>query len=120
MSGGVRHHWVGARLGLFALSGVGCSSAQSHHAVDGGVDAASDDPEVPAWVGGGLIPQHDSGDALPEDTGDISSPLRGQGLEPPVSLPVFEARGLDGEIRSPEWFVGDPSVIWFFRDTGST
>ena len=116
MSGEVPQHWVGACIGLCTLLGVACTSAESHR----GVAAASDDAEVPAWMGGGLIPQRDSGDALPEDTGDFGSSVRGQALDPPVSLPVFEARGLDGDVRSPEWFVGDPSVIWFFRDTGST
>ena len=46
--------------------------------------------------------------------------LLGMALDPPLDPPVFDVLAVDGTPRTPDWFTGDPSVVWFFRDTGAT
>ena len=41
-------------------------------------------------------------------------------LDPPLDPPEFDVLAADGTPRTPDWFTGDPSVVWFFRDTGAT
>lgn len=51
---------------------------------------------------------------------DTDDGLLGIVLDPPLDPPEFEVLAADGTPRTPDWFTGDPSVVWFFRDTGAT
>ncbi len=74
--------------------------------------------------------EHDEDDGPPagedEDDGESSTDpgdddgLVGVPLDPPLAPPAFDVLALDGTPRTPDWFTGDPSVVWFFRDTGAT
>lgn len=57
--------------------------------------------------------------SLPEDTAPDDG-LVGTPLDPPLDPPTFVVENQRGETRSPEWLAGDPTVLWFFRDAGST
>lgn len=62
--------------------------------------------------------QGDSGGDTGGDTGARS--YWGQPVEPPLEPPVFVVENQRREQRDTDWLRGDPSVLWFFRDTGST
>ena len=62
----------------------------------------------------------DDGPADPEDDTGAGTSLLGAALDPPLPPPAFAVQAADGTLRTPDWFTGDPSVIWFFRDTGAT
>lgn len=60
-------------------------------------------------------------DTGPEDTGDPDGDgLVGVRLDPPIDPFAFLVENQRREPRDPDWLVGDPSVVWFFRDAGST
>ena len=52
------------------------------------------------------------GESEPPDDG-----LHGQVLDPPLALPEFAVVNHENAERTPEWLVGHPSVVWFFRDS---
>ncbi len=102
------------RLPALALGLVGCTAPtkparDTAFAVDSGaVDTAvAGDSAAPD---SGVV---DTGE--PDDDG-----LFGDPIDPPRPPPDFLATNQHGAPRSPDWFTGDPSVLWFFRDTGAT
>ena len=64
----------------------------------------------------------DSGEDSGGDTGGDTGgdPYWGRPVEPPLDPPTFVVENQRREQRDTEWLRGDPAVLWFFRDTGST
>ncbi len=62
----------------------------------------------------------DTADPAPPDTGAQDDGPGGVRLDPPLDPPDFLVENQHRAPRTPDWFVGDPSVLWFFRDAGST
>ena len=63
----------------------------------------------------------DPDDTAPDDAGDPDGDgLVGVRLDPPIDPFPFLVENQRREPRDPDWLVGDPSVVWFFRDAGST
>ncbi|MCB9778966.1 MAG: hypothetical protein H6742_10415 [Alphaproteobacteria bacterium] len=61
-----------------------------------------------------------SGDDGGHDSGaDPGDGWFGEPLEPPWPVPAFVATNRDGAPRGPEHLVGDPTIIWFYRDAGT-
>lgn len=72
-------------------------------------DTGGDDPDTAADTGDG------------EDTVDPDGDgLLGARLDPPIDPFPFLVENQRRAPREPVWLVGDPSVVWFFRDAGST
>jgi hypothetical protein len=110
-------------IALLALL-VGCTApdagggAAETDAADSG--RADTGPDEPVDTGSGRPDDTGDGDPGDDDTGDPDG-LRGVAQDPPRALPdAFAAINQHGEARSVDWFTGDPSVIWFFRDTGAS
>jgi hypothetical protein len=78
-------------------------------------DTSTEDDEDDGPPSGEDKDDEDSG----TDSGDDDG-LIGDLLDPPLAPPAFDVLALDGTPRTPDWFTGDPSVVWFFRDTGAT
>ena len=70
----------------------------------------------------GEVPHSETGSETGEtDTDEPGDALRGTRLDPPLAPPAFEVLNQDGDTRTPDWLVGHPTVLWFFRDaSGST
>lgn len=65
----------------------------------------------------------DSPSDSPVDSPADSPPddgFRGVVLDPPLSAPVFWLVNQNNESRDSSYFVGAPTVIWFFRDTANS
>ena len=62
----------------------------------------------------------DTADTALPDTGAQDDGWVGVRLDPPLDPPDFLVENQHRAPRTPDWFVGDPSVLWFFRDAGST
>jgi len=119
-----------ALLPLWTL--LGCSAPEPgpepalSDGADGGSDVAADagggdagGSDEGAGDGGGDEGGGDAGDGTGDSGEDTASPYAGVWLEPPLALPVFEATNRDGSARGPEHLVGDPTIIWFYRDAGA-
>lgn len=95
---------------------------------DGASDTNTDSPPIIDDEDDGTGPDDeeapidtDADDDADDDTDtDDGTGLLGTVLDPPLAPPMFEVVAADGTPRTPDWFTGDPSVVWFFRDTGST
>jgi len=57
----------------------------------------------------------------PEDSGDspVESPTDGVALDPPWDAPAFSVFDQHGLVHTAESLLGQPTVLWFFRDTAS-
>lgn len=88
--------------------------------VDTGRDTGTDGPGHTADSGGDSAA--DSGaDSAGDSGGDSGAdPYWGRPVEPPLDPPAFVVENQRRERRDTEWLRGDPSVLWFFRDTGNT
>ena len=71
-----------------------------------GIPGVPDVPDLAADVGG-------SGDP-PDDE------LMGVVLSPPLAAPTFSVINQHGEVRVDADLVGEPTALWFFRDTASS
>lgn len=85
---------------------------------DGADDATDTDTDTDAGTDTDSDTDTDAGTDGEPDTDDDG--LIGILLDPPLDPPEFDVLAADGTPRTPDWFTGDPSVVWFFRDTGAT
>lgn len=92
-------------------------------------------PDTPALLdsdsgiadsGGVTVDTADTGDGAAVDSADpdTAAPDPGDGLhgsapDPAIPLPAFTATNRDGTPRGPENLIGNPTIIWFYRDAGS-
>ena len=105
-------------LALLAPLLAGCVAAPAPRHADT-VEARADTGDTDA---AGDTEDTDVAD-VPDDTEDTIAPddgLVGVRLDPPLESPAFLVENQRREARTPDWLLGDPSVVWFFRDAGST
>jgi hypothetical protein len=57
-------------------------------------------------------------DADSDSDTDTDAGLHGQAVD--LAPPSFSVLNSEGQVRDEGWLLGHPSVLWFFRDTGST
>lgn len=116
--------WGGRVATLAVLAACSAEPAPPAGDGEGGGGAVSetdtDDPSVDEDEDDGPPPDEDEDDGGDDtDTGEDDG-LLGIALDPPLDPPDFDVLAVDGTPRTPAWFTGDPSVVWFFRDTGAT
>ncbi len=104
------------RCSLFALLlTAGCAASPPAAGPSAGRDPADPADTALADTADTTRDTADSGrDTAPDDG------LVGVRLDPPVDPPAFLVENQRREPRTPDWLVGDPAVLWFFRDAGST
>ncbi len=59
-------------------------------------------------------------DADGDSDSDTDSPYAGVLLEPPLAPPEFSVENQDRESRDADWLAGHGTVLWFFRNAGSS
>lgn len=83
-----------------------------------GVDSAAVEADADADADTDVDSDSDA-DADTDSDSDTDSPYEGELIEP-LAPPAFEVVNSHGEARDTDWLMGQPTVLWFFRDTGFT
>lgn len=81
-------------------------------------DASADSGQDTATADDSGTPE-DSGDSVDSGTEPEAPAYFGQVLDPPWAPPSFSVQDQAGEARTSASFIGQPTVLWFFRDTAS-
>ena len=102
---------------------LGCHAPDPAHS--GGTDSVGDTAADSGAHSGEDSAAETAGDSGGDTGGDsggdsVSDPYWGRPVEPPLEPPVFLVENQRREQRDGDWLRGDPAVLWFFRDTGST
>lgn len=61
----------------------------------------------------------DSGDTDSEDTDSGSYVFNGTQPDAPVSAPEFTVQNMDGDERTRDDLIGQPTVMWFYPAAGT-